>query len=64
MSARAELTAYADAAQVSTWAGDSVKWAVSFGLISGKDDGRLDPLGTATRAEVAVILMRFAEKKL
>lgn len=47
-SATADLTNFPDNGSVSTWAGDSVKWAVSFGLISGKDDGRLDPLGTAT----------------
>ena len=61
-SATADLTNFPDNGSVSTWAGDSVKWAVSFGLISGKDDGRLDPLGTATRAEVATILMRFLSR--
>ena len=43
---------------------DALCWAVGEGLLTGKDGGRLDPAGTATRAEVAVILMRFAEKKL
>ena len=61
-SATADLANFPDSGSVSTWAGDSVKWAVSFGLISGKDDGRLDPLGTATRAEVATILMRFLSR--
>ena len=37
-------------------------WAVSGGLISGKPGSLLDPQGTATRAEVAAILMRFAEQ--
>ena len=60
-SATADLANFPDSGSVSTWAGDSVKWAVSFGLISGKDDGRLDPLGTATRAEVATVLRRFVE---
>jgi len=36
-------------------------WAVRTGLLSGKNGGILDPLGTATRAEVATILMRFIQ---
>ncbi|MCI7474412.1 MAG: S-layer homology domain-containing protein [Clostridiales bacterium] len=36
-------------------------WAVGAELITGKDGGKLDPTGTATRAEVATILMRFCE---
>ena len=37
-------------------------WAVREGLISGMDDGTLAPQGTATRAQVATILMRLCEK--
>ena len=59
---RAELTAYADAAQVSTWAGDAMRWAVAAGLISGRSGAQLAPKGEATRAEVAVILMNFVQK--
>ena len=62
VSARAELTAYADAAQVSTWAGDAMRWAVASGLISGRSGAQLAPKGEATRAEVAVILMNFVQK--
>ena len=62
VSARAELTAYADAAQVSTWASDAVRWAVAAGLISGRSGAQLAPKGEATRAEVAVILMNFVQK--
>ncbi|MEG1858015.1 MAG: S-layer homology domain-containing protein [Pseudoflavonifractor sp.] len=39
-------------------------WATGVGIISGKGDGMLDPTGTATRAEVAVILARFVENVL
>ena len=46
------------------YAGDALGGAVGGGRLTGKDGGRRDPAGTATRAEVAVILMRFAEKKL
>ena len=63
VSARAELTAYADAAQVSTWAGDAqCAGPVAAGLISGRSGAQLAPKGEATRAEVAVILMNFVQK--
>ena len=62
VSARAELIAYADAAQVSAWAGDAMRWAVAAGLISGRSGAQLAPKGEATRAEVAVILMNFVQK--
>lgn len=62
VSARAELTAYADAAQVSAWASDAMRWAVASGLISGRSGAQLAPKGAATRAEVAVILMNFVQK--
>ena len=52
---------FKDGTAVSPYAVDSVKWAVGSKLLSGKGDGVLDPQGTATRAEVAQILMRFCE---
>lgn len=60
-SASAELTAFADGASTSEWAKPAMQWAVANGLFSGKTGNRLDPQGTATRAEVASILMRFCE---
>ncbi len=56
-----DLTQFTDAAQISDWAKENVAWAVGAELISGKGDGILDPLGNATRAEVAAILHRFIE---
>ena len=58
----ADLSAFADGAKVSDWAKDAMTWAVSQGILTGKDGQRLDPQGTATRAEVATILQRFVEK--
>ena len=55
------LSGFADGANTSSWAVEAVEWAVQNGLLSGKDGSRLDPTGTATRAEVAAILMRFCE---
>jgi hypothetical protein len=57
------LDAFPDAAEASDWAEEALKWAVAVGLIQGRDSG-LAPKGTATRAEVAVILERFIENIL
>jgi hypothetical protein len=54
------LSKFPDADDISDWASDAVIWAVDVGLIQGRDDG-LAPQGTATRAEVATILMRFMQ---
>lgn len=55
------LDSYADGAGVSAWARDAMNWAVAQGLITGKLGGRLDPGGTASRAEVSAILMRYVQ---
>ena len=59
----ADLSKFADSGKVSDWAVDAMAWAVDRGILTGKDGNRLDPQGTATRAEVATILRRFVEKK-
>ena len=61
-SGRGDLSQFGDTGALSNWAQEGVSWAVGAGLISGKGDGVLDPLGSATRAEVAAILQRFLEK--
>lgn len=53
------VSAYRDADKVSGWARDYMNWAVASGFITGHDDGRLDPMGTATRAQVSAILCRY-----
>ena len=55
------ITAYADAAEVSSWALEAMKWANAEGLITGRTTTTLVPKGTMTRAEVATLLMRFIE---
>ncbi len=54
-----ELTDFNDAEEVAEWAVDAFEWAVSSGIIAGKDGGILDPDSTATRAEIACIISRF-----
>ena len=63
VSAKGDLTTFADGAKTSSWAAEAMEWAVGSSLLSGKDGGKLDPTGTATRAEVASILMRFMESE-
>lgn len=61
---RAALTAFPDAGSVSNFAREAMEWAVSEGLISGRDMGSgvvLAPKGTASRAEVASIMSRFVK---
>ncbi len=57
VSNRADLNGYAD--QPSTWATETMQWAVAEGLISGVTADQLQPQGNATRAQVAAILQRF-----
>ena len=61
-SARADLSRYSDAAEISSWATDVMRWAVAEGLISGMTADELQPQGSATRAQVAAILQRYLEK--
>lgn len=59
VSAAGGLNAFPDGGQASAWALEGTQWAVGSGIITGKDGGVLDPGGTATRAEVATMLMRL-----
>ena len=60
VSAADNLSAYTDTP--SDWALSSMKWAVAKGLIKGSED-RLDPKGSATRAQTATVLQRFITAK-
>ena len=53
------LTGFNDTPEVSDWAIKSVRWAVSAGIINGVGDGTLSPKTSATRAQVATMLMRY-----
>ena len=57
--AAADMTQFTDGAKVSAWALDAVRWAVAEGYLSGMGNGTLAPQGTATRAEIASVFMRF-----
>lgn len=61
-----KLSAFPDAAKTSDWAKEALNWAVASGLINGVADANgtasLEPQSTATRAQIATILMRWLEK--
>lgn len=59
-SAAGDLSAYADADSVSAYASDAMAWCVENGVLNGTDGSRLEPAASATRAEVAAVLQRFA----
>ena len=62
----ADLSAFPDAGSVSDWAKDALADAVALGLISGASNGGqtyLEPQGSATREQVATILMEFCKKR-
>ena len=57
------ILSYADAFDVSEYAVSALQWACGAGIISGTGDGStLTPQGQATRAQAAVMLMRFCEE--
>lgn len=64
LTATGSLAGFPDAGSVSSWARTEMAWAVGNGLISGTGSGGvayLSPKGSATRAQVAAILMRFEQ---
>ena len=60
VSARADLSTFTDGTTVSPWAQDVVQWAVAEKLMSGNGN-ELQPKGTASRAQVATVLMNYSE---
>lgn len=54
---------FADADEASGYALDALRWAVENGILNGYGDGRLNPVGLATRAQVAQMLKNFMESQ-
>ena len=61
VSQKADLSGYTDAASISGYAKDALAWANAQKLITGVTDTTLNPQGSATRAQVAAILMRYQQ---
>lgn len=60
--ARADLSGYTDEAEISAYAVEAMSWANAEGFITGTTATTLKPQGSATRAQVATILTRYAQK--
>lgn len=60
VSADTDIRGYSDAESVSPWADEAMRWACGAGIIQGID-GALAPQSSASRAQVAAMLMRFCE---
>ena len=59
VSQRADLSGFGDASSISGYAQEALSWAHAQGLVLGFEDGSLRPQGTASRAQIAAVLMRF-----
>ncbi|MBQ8301844.1 MAG: S-layer homology domain-containing protein [Clostridia bacterium] len=57
-----ELSQFTDKAKISDWSLEALKWANAAEIISGTSDTEISPKDTATRGQVASILMRFCER--
>ena len=56
-----DLSVFTDIKDLSSYAEESMKWAVGTGLVSGTGSGKLDPKATATRAQIAVIVTKYSQ---
>ena len=54
------LSSFSDQAKVGSWATEALQWAVGNGIVTGSD-GKLNPTGTASRAEAAAMFARFMQ---
>ena len=60
---RGNLSAFTDRSDIDSYALDALQWAVAEGLVNGMDDGTLQPKSTATRAQVAKIMMAILKNQ-
>lgn len=58
-SVRGDLSKFKDIGPKSIWAKDALSWAVGTNLLGGTSENKMEPKAYTTRAEIAVILMRF-----
>jgi len=52
---------FTDRGQIATWAYSALRWMNFRGVVTGSTATTINPTGTATRAEAAVMMMRFVE---
>ncbi len=61
---RTDITTCTDYAQIAFWSQDALSWAVASGVTASNSEGALEPSRSATRAEVASMLMNFSQRYL
>ena len=61
-SANDSLTGYTDRGKVSSYALNAMKWACAERILDGVDNSKLDPQGSATRAQLAAMIFRFSNR--
>lgn len=64
LDSRSDITSCGDYSQVASWAQDAMSWAASCGVVSSGNGVMLEPGRSATRAEVAAMLMSFSQRYL
>ena len=60
--ASAQWLQFADRGQIATWAYSALRWMNFHGIVTGSTATAINPTGTATRAEAAVMMMRFVRE--
>ena len=55
------LNRFGDSAQISYYATDAICWAVSAGILQGDDQGNVNPVSNATRAEMITMFCRYMD---
>ena len=58
----AKLYAFQDGANTDSWAVKAMAWAVNIGIMSGTGNNKLTPTATASRSQVAQIVLNFYDK--
>lgn len=62
ISATGDLSKFEDIPEGDYWARDTLSWAYGAGLLGGTGDTTMAPTGQASRAQIAVIMMRFCQR--
>lgn len=55
-------SSFRDSGEIASWARPSMYWGIYHELIQGSGNGELTPCGSATRAQIAKIMVRYTEK--
>jgi hypothetical protein len=56
-----EVSGFTDSDEISSYAADAIAWAIQTGILTGNTRGELNPTATATRGQVATMMMRFGQ---